>query len=124
MPHDTIPEWMLRLFAHVDTKNTDGFVGQFAPDAYFRFANNPPAEGQQAIFALVEGIFANLEGIEHDFRHAYAAGDTEILEGAVTYHRKDGRKVGPLPFCSVFEMKDDKIQGYRVYVDASPLFAP
>jgi limonene-1,2-epoxide hydrolase len=114
---------MIRLFEHVDTHDAEGFAAQFAPTATFKLGNNPPAEGREGIAQFVRGFFELISGIKHDFRRAYRVDGVELLEGAVTYIRKDGREVGPLPFCSVFDRQGDEIQAYRAYVDASPLFA-
>ncbi|AFY83296.1 nuclear transport factor 2 family protein [Oscillatoria acuminata] len=123
MTNNSIPEWMLQLFSNVDSKNTDGFVQFFTPDGYFRFGNNAPATGQAEVFQAVTGFFEMIDGIQHDFRQAYKAGDAEILEGYVTYTKTGGQVLDPIPFCCVFEMRGEKIFGYRIYVDAAPLFA-
>lgn len=118
-----IPAWMLELFGHVDRQDAAGFAARFAPDGHFTFANNPPAEGQEGILKFVEGFLELIVGIEHELRRAYQLPGVEVLEGLVTYIRKDGSAVGPLPFCSVFELRGEAIASYRAYVDASPLFS-
>ncbi|MFO7561907.1 MAG: nuclear transport factor 2 family protein [Enhygromyxa sp.] len=123
MNYDTIPEWMLRLFEHVDTRDAEGFAKHFTTDGTFKFANNPPAEGREGILQFTKGFLDMISSIKHDFKRAYRLEGVEVLEGAVTYVRTDGSEVGPLPFCSVFDMRGKEIAAYRVYVDASALFA-
>ncbi|HLT40753.1 MAG TPA: nuclear transport factor 2 family protein [Enhygromyxa sp.] len=123
MTAETIPDWMIRMFERVDSFDAEGFAAHFASDGYFKFANNPPAEGREGILQFTQGFFDMISGIKHDFGRAYRLDGVEVLEGAVTYVRKDGSEVGPLPFCSVFDMRGSEVAAYRVYIDASSLFA-
>jgi ketosteroid isomerase-like protein len=123
MSYDTIPNWMIRMFERVDQRDAEGFAAHFATDGIVRFANNPPVEGREGIVQFANGFFEMIGGIRHAFERAYVLDGAEVLEGAVTYVRKDGREVGPLPFCSVFDLRGSEIAEYRVYVDTSPLFA-
>jgi limonene-1,2-epoxide hydrolase len=48
--------------------------------------------------------------------------NTIVCEGEVTYTRHDGSKI-TLPFANVFEVKNELITLYRIYIDIGPLFA-
>ncbi len=55
----------------------------------------------------------------------FSSKDLFIIEGKVYYTIHSGTTLDAIPFSSTFELTADgqKIQNYRAYVDASPLFA-
>ena len=115
--------WTASLLARVDAKDSAGFVSFLAPAANFRFANQPAARGHDAIAATVAGFFAAVKGLRHEILRTWSVPDHAICEGRVTYIRHDGSQV-TLPFVNVLELRGDLIADYRVYIDATPLFAP
>jgi ketosteroid isomerase-like protein len=114
--------WTARLLERVDAKDSAGFVSFLTPDARFRFANQPAAQGHATIAAAVAGFFAAIEGLRHEILGTWSVPDHSICEGRVTYTRHDGSQV-TLPFVNVLELRGDLIADYRVYIDATPLFA-
>ncbi len=120
-PADTA--WMGQLLACVDARDTAAFLAFLHDDASFRFANQAAARGREAILAAVEGFFGTVRGLRHDITGAWALPGRAGCEGRVTYTRHDGSQV-TLPFANVFDIRGDRIAAYRVYIDATPLFAP
>ena len=110
------------LFAAIDSKDVDGFVGFLTPDASFRFGSAPAANGADAIREAVGGFFTSIKALEHSVARAFADGSTLFCEGNVTYTRHDGSTV-TLPFADVFEMAGDRIADYKIYMDIAPLYA-
>src|SRR5512139_1315171 len=82
--------WWERLFAKIDGKDVSGFLGFLTEDAEFRFANNPPAIGREAVGAVVGGFLGAIGGSRHRFIHAWEDGTSAACEGEVTYTRHDG----------------------------------
>ena len=114
--------WTADLFASIDAKDTKRFLSFLQPDAQFRYGNNPPAVGVEAIRAAVDGFFAAVKALSHHVDHVWEQPDHVICAGTVTYTRHDARIVS-MPFCNVFAMHNGKVKDYLVYVDPSPLFA-
>ena len=114
------------LFAAIDRKDTEGFVGFLSDDAVLRFGSSPPVAGQDAIRALVSGFFDAVRALSHVVRYATEADGRLICEGEVTYERHDGSEI-TLPFANVMDLADGaglrRIRHYKVYADYGPLFA-
>ena len=110
------------LFAAIDRRDVDAFVGFLTEDATFRFGSAPAAEGTEAIRAAVDGFFGTIKGLEHDVGNACASGTTLFCEGDVTYTRHDDSTI-KLPFADVFEMSGDRIASYKIYMDIGPLYS-
>ena len=110
------------LFAAIDNKDVDAFVGFLTEDGTFRFGSGPAAVGREAIAGAVSGFFDTIAGLQHRIDMAMREGDTLVCEGEVTYTRHDGSEI-PLPFADVFEMDGELIAAYKIYMDIGPLYA-
>ena len=110
------------LFAAIDRKDTDGFVDHLTTDATFRFGSSPPVIGRDAIRIAVDGFFSTIAGLRHEYGMPVANGNTLFCEGDVTYTRHDDTTI-TLPFVDVFELEDDLISKYKIYMDIGPLYA-
>ena len=113
--------WIGQLLACVDAKDTAGFLAFLHEDASFRFANQPAAAGRAAIATAVDGFFGAVRALRHELTGAWSLPGHAACEGRVTYTRHDGSLV-TLPFANVFDMRGDRIAGYRIYIDPTPLF--
>ena len=111
-----------KLFASIDTMDTESFLGFIHADATFRFGSSPAVTGRAAIKVAVEDFFASFAALKHDLQRVIADGNAVACEGEVTYTRHDGSDI-TLPFANVFETDDGLISLYRVYIDIGPLFA-
>jgi ketosteroid isomerase-like protein len=110
------------LFAAIDAKDTDRFLGYLTDDGSFRFGAAPPAEGKEAVRAAVDGFFSSIAGCQHVVPRYVVLDDVIMCEGQVTYTRHDDSQV-TLPFANVFEMDGELISSYKIYTDISPLYA-
>ena len=115
--------WWERIFAVVDAGDAEGFVNLLTPDAQFRFGNAETLVGSDAIRAAVAAFFAAIGSSRHRLLATWNGPATTVCEGEVTYTRHDGSMVR-VAFANVFELRGDKIAGYRIYIDNSPLFGP
>lgn len=113
--------WWQSLFEKIDSKDVPGFLGFLTTDAEFRFANNPPAVGHEAIGAVVGGFLGAIGGSRHHLLHAWEDEETAVCEGEVTYTRHDGSTL-VVPFVNVFYMRDGQVARYLIYIDNSELF--
>ena len=114
--------WLADLFTAIDARDTERFLVFLTDEGYFRFGSAPPAKGKEAIRAAVGGFFSSIAGCRHSVARVIAEGDVLICEGDVTYTRHDGSEI-TLPFANVFELDGELISSYKIYADASPLYA-
>ena len=110
------------MFDAIDTKDTEAFVGYLTDNALFRFGSAPAVHGRESIRAAVDGFFESIAGSTHTIHNTLCEGATRVVEGEVTYTRRDGSRV-TLPFTDVFEYDDGLISHYKIYIDIAPLFA-
>jgi len=110
------------MFAAIDKKDTEAFVGYLSDDAVFRFGSAPAVQGRDVIRAAVDGFFDTIAGSAHAIHNTLDEGTTKVCEGEVTYTRLDGSEI-TLPFTDVFEYDGDLIAHYKIYIDISPLYA-
>lgn len=110
------------MFAAIDSKDAEAFVGFLTEDACFRFGSAPAVQGREAIRSAVDGFFATIAGCTHDVRRTLRDGTTMVCEGEVTYRRQDNTRI-TLPFTDVFEFQGELISHYKIYIDISPLYA-
>lgn len=108
------------MFAAIDAKDADAFVGFLTEDAFFRFGSAPAVTGRDAIRAAVDGFFGTIAGCAHDVQNTLSDCSTLVCEGEVTYRRHNDTEV-TLPFTDVFEYDGDLISQYKIYIDISPL---
>jgi len=110
------------MFAAIDSKDAEAFVGFLTEDAVFRFGSAPAVCGRDAIRAAVGGFFGTIAGCSHAIHNTLGKGSTVFCEGEVTYRRHNDTEV-TLPFTDVFEYDDDLISQYKIYIDISPLYS-
>jgi len=111
-----------KLFASIDSMDTESFLGFIHQDATFRFGSSPAVKGHADIGAAVDGFFSSFAALKHDLQRHVADDNVVVCEGEVTYTRHDGSRI-TLPFVNVFETDAGLISLYRVYIDIGPLFA-
>ncbi|MGB5331847.1 MAG: nuclear transport factor 2 family protein [Woeseiaceae bacterium] len=110
------------MFAAIDRKDAQAFVGFLTEDAVFRFGSAPAVRGREAIAAAVDGFFGTIAGCSHAVQNTLADGTTLVCEGEVTYRRHNGTEI-TLPFTDIFEFHGDLIAQYKIYIDIGPLYA-
>jgi ketosteroid isomerase-like protein len=110
------------LFAAIDAKDTDAFLGFLTEAASFRFGSAAKLQGQAAIRSGVDGFFTTIAGSKHTLSNVIESDSTIVVEGNVTYTRHDGVEL-TLPFTNIFELEADRIGQYKIYIDIAPLFA-
>jgi uncharacterized protein (TIGR02246 family) len=114
--------WIDQLFAAIDSRDAQAFAAFLSPDARFCFGNQPPVRGREAIAEVVAQFFAALRGLRHRLEERWVLGDAAIVTGIVTYTRHDGSTLS-VPFANVFKLREGMISDYRIFADASALFA-
>lgn len=110
------------LFQAIDSKDTETFLDYLTEDASFRFGSSEAIAGRDTIRLAVDGFFSSIAGSTHALTKTLRDDDTIFCEGTVTYHRHDGSVV-TVPFTDIFELADEHIADYKIYIDLAPLFA-
>jgi len=119
---DQAQRWLADLFAAIDGKNVERFLGFLADDARFRFGNIPACQGKHAIGAAVNGFFDSIDACHHEVLGSWSPSDSVICHGQVTYTRRDQKRV-TVPFANVLMLRGGLIRDYLIFVDVSPLYA-
>ena len=110
------------LFRAIDSMDVNKFVTFLTEDAQFKFGNNPPVVGKEAIKKTVEEFFSSINSSSHKIINTWTHTDTVVCQGEVTYTRKDNSKV-TIPFVNIFGLKENLVKDYQIYIDISPLYA-
>ncbi len=110
------------LFDAIDCSDATRFADFLTEDALFRFGSAPPVHGRKAIREAVAGFFSSIAGCRHALHRVWSGPGTLGCEGEVTYRRLDGSEIS-VPFVDTFEIRNNLISAYRIYIDMAPLYA-
>ncbi len=116
-------QWLEKLFASIDARETKEFVGFLSADALFRYGSNVDVHGREAIAACVDYVFTTFRASSHQLLRHWDTADVRIAQGVVTYTRLDDRKVS-LPFCNLLTMHNNLVTRYEIFIDPTPLMSP
>ncbi len=117
------PEGILDgLFQSIDAMDADRFIAFLTEDGEFRFGSSPAVIGRAAIGEAVQAFFDSIAGLSHSVTRVWRDDGSLACEGEVCYRRHDGSEV-VVPFVDVFELQDDLISSYKIYIDIAPLYA-
>ena len=108
------------VFAAIDARDTQRFLGFLTPGCSFRFGNMPSVSGAGAIAAAVGGFFASVAGLSHEVLDVWLEADAAICHGQVTYIRADGSQL-TVPFADILRLEGDPISEYLIFIDISQL---
>lgn len=111
-----------QLFNTIDSMDAKRWAAFLTEDAIFRFGNMPAVIGRAQIQEFVATFFSSIAGLRHHLIKTWRDGTSVVMQGEVTYYRKD-KKTVTVPFANVFELKNNLIKEYLVFVDAGPLYA-
>ncbi|MBK8381369.1 MAG: nuclear transport factor 2 family protein [Ignavibacteria bacterium] len=106
----------------IDAKDAKKFSEYITEDGTFRFGNAEPVKGRKNIEDYVAYFFTMIKSSEHKIVQLWDEGNNIIWQGEVRYTRLDERKV-TVSFVNIFNMKEDMITDYLIYIDNTPLFA-
>ncbi len=106
----------------IDSKDAKKFSEYITEDGTFRFGNAEPVQGRKNIEDYVAYFFSMIKRSEHKVVELWDEGKNIIWQGEVRYTRLDEKKV-TVNFVNIFNMKEDMITDYFIYIDNTPLFA-
>ena len=96
-------------------RDVDAILAYFADDAVYHNIPIAPAEGLDAIRAVVEMFVPPADGIEFVIHNIFSSGDIVFTERTDRFVM--GEKTIELPVAGVFELRDGKIAAWRDYFD-------
>jgi ketosteroid isomerase-like protein len=111
------------LFADVDRKDAALFANYLADDAVFRFANADEVVGKDNIESTLGAFYDAIKALSHERQGLWEADDSTVVWSDVTYTRLDDSQL-TVPVVTIIRRNDDGlIVDYRIFMDATPLFA-
>ncbi len=120
-------QWVVDLFAAIDSMDASTIAKTFAEDGSFHFGNKEPAVGREQVEQSLSELFSMLGGLSHEITGIWSGtwdgGEVKCVEAEVTYSRKDGTTTPPLPVTSTIRLADGSIKDYRVFMDPTPLIS-
>jgi hypothetical protein len=111
-----------RYYETVDSMNLEAFKAMHSKNARVIFANYPAAVGPDQIAGAIGHFWSTIGGLKHNFINRWDNPEESILEVAVDYTRKDGKKV-TIPCVSILKPDGDKVGELRIFIDVAPLYA-
>ncbi|MBN1208601.1 MAG: nuclear transport factor 2 family protein [Myxococcaceae bacterium] len=115
--------WVHELFAKFDQGDIEGWASYLSEDASFRMGSGVPVSGPQGAKQVISAILTMARNVRHDLLDVWQTPEGVVVRGEISMHRiKDGRRI-TLPFCNVFDVKEQRIQRYLAHLDPSPIFA-
>lgn len=109
------------VYQAIDRADATSFANYIAAEGLFRFANQPPVVGTEAIRNYVAGFFSSLKGIAHSGLESWQAEGAIFVNGNVKYTRHNDTTL-ELPFSCTWKMSDGKIDQYLIFIDSSELY--
>lgn len=117
-------QWVHNYFKVVDTLDADEIATHFTDDGKFRFSNQPPAMGRQAVRDALAHFFTTIQAMHHEKVGLWIGedGNSAVWETDVIYTRKNGTQI-TLPCASILRSRNDQIYDFRMNMDISPVYA-
>lgn len=100
-------------------KDIDAIMGHFTDDVVYHNIPMEPAEGTDAVRAVIEGFLAMADSIVFETLNEVAEGDLVLNERVDTF--VIGGTPTAIKVMGVFELRDGKIAHWRDYFDMAGL---
>ena len=100
-------------------QDIDAIMGHFTDDVVYHNIPMDPAEGVDAVRAVIEGFLAMAESIVFETLNEVSEGDLVMNERVDTF--VIGGNDTPIKVMGIFELRDGKIARWRDYFDMAGL---
>jgi len=112
----TTPDALVTTFCKAWSRmDADELAAFFTEDGVYHNIPMAPAEGRDAVHAMLTGMKAMISSIRFEVRHQVAQGNVVMNERID--HIEMGGKTVSLPVVGVFEVEGEKIRAWRDYFD-------
>ncbi len=116
-------EQINKLFKTIDAMDCEKFVTFLCKEnPEFKFGNAASVKGREEIKKAVAGFFSSIHGLSHNIKQVWSVDGDVIVNGEVTYTRKNKTQV-TIPFMNLLELNKGLIRNYQIFIDMAPLFA-
>jgi ketosteroid isomerase-like protein len=115
-------EFAAAVFKAVDSMDEQRLSNFLADDGVFVFGNADPVKGRANIAEYSKNFLSLVRAVVHDLSDVWQIDDNIITRLRVTYTRHDGKKLS-FPCVTIWQIRNDLIADYRIYIDNTPLFA-
>lgn len=116
-------EWVWDYFRDVDTFDPEQVVKHYAEDGSFRFGNQPPVQGKDAIREMLRQFYGSIRDMKHRNTGLWLGDNSAVFEAEVTFTRNDGSSV-TIPASSIIRREGDLVTDFRMIMDATPVARP
>lgn len=108
------------LYRIVDSLDLKALADLLDDNVRFYFANADAVIGKEPVVNLNHAFFESIQSMSHTLRLIAKNGNNIIIDGTVTYIRKDGT-THSITFATILEVINGLITDYRIYADTSEL---
>ena len=115
-----VPDWVRAFYDAIDGMNPEGIGPLLADNVRFRFGSGNDVLGRERVLQVNRDVLSHMTSMKHHYVDVVQAGGRTFVEVFVDYALPNGSAY-LLPFLTVFERKDEKITGVKIYGDISPL---
>jgi SnoaL-like domain len=117
---DIMAEWVWNYFRDVDSFDPNNVTKHYTENGQFRFANQEPVRGKEAIAQLLAEFYQNLQAMSHRNVGLWLGNNSAVFEAEVTFTRKDGSQL-TLPAASIIRRSGELVYDFRMIMDVSPV---
>lgn len=110
------PTWIDDLFDALDRKDVDAFCSFLTDDVAFTYASEGTVRGFDEVREFVGNFVSGIESSDHTVLEVIQTPTRAVVRGEVSYVRLDGSEL-TVPFANIFELEEEGISHYQVYVD-------
>ena len=115
-------DYASEVYEAVDSKDERRLARFLTENCTFVYANSEPVIGRENIAESSKNFLALIAGIKHQLLDVWAFDDVIVSRLEVTYTRKDGSTL-TVPAVTIWRVRNEQIDDYRIYIDVAPLFA-
>lgn len=115
-----VPAWVTAFYAAIDGMKPDAIGPMLADNVRFRFGSGNDVLGRERVLQVNRDVLSHMKSMKHHFVEVYHDRAKTFVEALVDYELPNGASY-QLPFLTMFDRKDERIVGVKIYGDISPL---
>ncbi len=116
-------QWLQNKYLAVDSRNHNEYAKYLSDDCVLQFGNNPLAIGEDALLQGIDGFWASIHGLNHNFINVLGTDNQLVLEAIIDYTRADD-KVVQTPCVTIIERNEKGLaNSIRIFIDTTPVYS-
>ena len=117
---DNALTFVKNLYQYVDNKDINALAECLSEKVKFRIGNYDMLQGKEAVLQANTAFFTSISSMRHQITTTWVQDQDIICHGQVHYVRLDN-STHTVPFATVLQLHQGKIDNYLVFVDLSEL---